>query len=54
MTLTWAEFVKEVEAAGVKPDTPIWYIDVSYPEPSTATQGISIHISPIDGLSIDR
>jgi hypothetical protein len=32
VTLTWAEFVKEVEAAGVKPDTVIRYIDVRYPE----------------------
>ncbi len=31
MNMTWGEFKKLVEEAGVKETDTIWYIDISYP-----------------------
>lgn len=30
--MTWEEFKRAVEEAGIKDGDPIWYIDVGYPE----------------------
>ena len=38
-TMTWAEFKKCVDDAGVKDDDEIWFIDITYP-----TDKGSLHI----------
>jgi len=30
--MTWKEFVKAAEEAGVQPEDEIWYIDISFPD----------------------
>lgn len=34
MSMTWAEFKAKVEALGVEDDTPLAWIDVTYPSPT--------------------
>lgn len=32
--MTWGEFKQAMDVAGVKDEMEIWYIDVSFPDPS--------------------
>jgi hypothetical protein len=49
--MTWQEFKEAIEAAGVKDDDEIWYIDVSFPTKEDFEAG-QIHVGRDEKMGI--
>jgi hypothetical protein len=53
-SMTWGEFKKLVDAAGVKDEQEIWYIDISFPQvPAVGYYELAISVDENCGLAVN-